>query len=86
MVFPLALTCLIFKIFPRKNMWWVVIVLGVGLLGSLSRGAQLGTLVALLAMGAIVTHGFASGSRSWLLSCLLFISLLTAWSDATGDQ
>lgn len=76
MVFPLALTCLIFNVFPRKNMWWVVIVLGVGLLGSLSRGAQIGTLVALLVMGSVTTERV----RRWLpllaTITLLFTSLL----------
>jgi O-antigen ligase len=76
MIFPLALTCLIFKIFPRKYMWWVVIVLGVGILGSLSRGAQLGTITALLVMGSVSTPRV----RQWLpllaTIILLFFSLL----------
>jgi O-antigen ligase len=76
-VFPLALTCLAFNIFPRKYMWWVVIVLGVGLLGSLSRGAQLGTVVALLVMGTVVSPRVRQWIPHLAVVAFLFIALLS---------
>ncbi|MDB5076895.1 MAG: hypothetical protein JWO42_3074 [Chloroflexi bacterium] len=57
MTLPLAVACLIFRVFPRKYMWLVILVTAGGVLSSLSRGGELGTVAALAAIGVVMsTH------------------------------
>ncbi len=55
MTFPLAVGCLMFRVFPRKYMWLVTLVTGAGVLSSLSRGAELGSIIALAVMFAVTS-------------------------------
>jgi O-antigen ligase len=53
MTLPLAVTMLAYRVFPRLPMWVVLLATGGGVLTSLSRGAQLATLTALVVMAAV---------------------------------
>jgi O-antigen ligase len=62
MTFPLALACLRFRVFPRKIMWLVTLVTAAGVISSLSRGAELGTIAAFLVIFGVTS----SHVRTWI--------------------
>lgn len=53
MTFPLAVALLGYRVFPRAPLWLVVAATGGGILVSLSRGALLASICALLIMAAV---------------------------------
>lgn len=53
MVLPLAVALLAYRVFPRRAMWFVVAVVALGVLTSLSRGGQLALAIALTTMAAL---------------------------------
>lgn len=53
MTFPLAVALLAYRVFPRGPLWLVVAATGGGILVSLSRGAELASICALVIMAAI---------------------------------
>jgi O-antigen ligase len=55
MTLPLAVACLIFRVFPRRYMWLVTLITAGGVLSSLSRGGELGTAAALIAIGLVMS-------------------------------
>ena len=62
MTFPIAVCCLLFRVFPRKYMWLVTLVTAAGVFSSLSRGAELGSLAALAVIFGVTSSHF----RTWL--------------------
>jgi O-antigen ligase len=78
MTFPLAVACLIFRVFPRKLVWLVTLVTAAGVFSSLSRGAELGSIAALMVIFA-VTSPYV---RRWLamagavLLCVFLLAII----------
>ncbi len=55
MVLPLAVAFLVFRVFPRRAMWFVALVTAAGVLGSLSRGGEIGSAAALITIAAFTS-------------------------------
>jgi len=71
---PLAVCCLIFRVFPRHWMWLVTIVTAAGVLGSLSRGGELAAAAALITIALATTKVI----RGFLLLGVAVIALVGA--------
>ncbi len=74
-VLPLAICCLIFRVLPRRWMWLVVAVTAAGILGSLSRGGELGSVAALLTIGL---------ARTKIVKAFLLVAVATGALVAAG--
>jgi O-antigen ligase len=74
-VLPLAICCLVFRVLPRRWMWLVVAVTAAGILGSLSRGGELGSVAALLTIGL---------ARTKVVKAFLLLAVATGALVAAG--
>jgi O-antigen ligase len=90
MCFPLAVACLVYRVFPRRAMWFVVFVTGGGVLASLSRGGELASICALLVMAALISPlarvfiGLGAVSLTAALAGVVVGLVPSSLSDAIG--
>ncbi len=73
-VLPLAVCCLIFRVLPRRWMWFVVAVTAVGVLGSLSRGGEIASLAALITIAVVTTKV----AKAFLLLAVATLAIVAA--------
>ena len=81
MTFPLAVACLIFRVFPRKLVWLITLVTAAGVFSSLSRGAELGSIAALAVLFGVMSQRArdflaAAGAAILILIMLAFIGII----------
>ncbi len=87
MTFPLAVACLIFRVLPRKLVWLVTLVTAAGVFSSLSRGAELGSIAALVVLFGVTSQRVRAllPVAGLVIACVFLLGFIGIIPGAVSD-